>query len=278
MIGKIARGDAGDTGEHDVHELRRRHTGNPTPPSVPYVQRMEDLPYEDELPDFYGPEDEIEAELSELVDAGELCMGWDSERQEAIYWLPEPTPVAEPSGPVTHRRPRHAHKTHRHSKLYRRVVLTVAASVAPFFIGMMAEAAVDMHTERTHPVDQPDIAVDTAHAGTVTPAATTATAKNAGSTSHYGNYKPAGSSYTPAKVTVSPTAENPGSYVGTHRKVIGAAAPKAAKKPESPAPTASASASPSPAAPRPRHHRHRPHTAAEAVVGDLMGQVSSLLG
>jgi hypothetical protein len=143
-------------------------------------------------------------------------------------------------------------------------VLTVAASVAPFFIGMLSEAAMDMHAERAHPVDQSDVVSD------VTP-----DVQDAGDTAHYGAYKPAGStSYTPVKVAASPTITQPNAYVGKHRKVAAAAVTKAAKTPETPA----SKDAPKPSKHHPKHHpKRKPHTPAEAVVNDVLTPLETLL-
>jgi cytoskeletal protein RodZ len=278
----ISRAGRDDTGEQDVRELRHRFAGEPpTPtglPNEPHLRDKEDVPHEGALADFYGPEDDVDEELSALVDAGELCMGWDSEAQEAIYWLPE-----QPEQPQsTPKRSRRAPKPRSRSKLYRRTLLTLVASVAPFFVGMTAEAALDMHAERSHPRDRPDLA------GNDVPEPPSEHAT-------YTTYRPTGSAYEHAarhaKVTTSPTVEKPQSYVGKHRKALpekAVDAMKASKKPESttPKPAVKATAAPAatvrqaaqtPAAVPPAPAEQKPHTPIEAVVTGVLGTVDSLI-
>jgi hypothetical protein len=270
-------GTGDDTGEQDVRELRRRHAGNdPLPRSEPYVRHREDVPHERALPDFYGLEDDgIVTELSELVDAGELCMGVDPDSGEVIYWFPEAEEPEQPQPAPP--RSRRAHKQRKRSSLYRRTLLTVVASLAPFFVGMTAEAALDMHAERNHPMDQPDVVGDEIPS----PSPTAQTASDVTHTVH--SYRP----YVPvtttrrAGVTTSPTVEKPGSYVGKHRKALPkriATASKTPKKPESKAPEPAATTTPKPATAPPAPAKQQPHTPAEAIVNGLLGPVEAILG
>jgi hypothetical protein len=279
-------GTGDDTGEQDVRELRRRHAGSdPLPTYEPYVRHREDVPHEDALPDFYGLEDDgVDAELSELVDAGELCMGVDPATGEVVYWFPEEsTPAEEHGAPAPEPRNHRARRPRKRSTLYRRTVLTLVASVAPFFVGMTAEAALDMHAERAHPMDRPDVAGDEMPE----PAPT----EDVSDVTGYTHYVPASSGSRPltparhAKVTTSPTAEKPDSYVGKHRKALpkhAVAAVKATKKPESktpkPAATAPAKTATTTAPKPPSPPKQEPHTPAETVVNGLVGTLESLLG
>lgn len=278
MIRRDSTGD--DTGEQDVRELRQHFAKNePLPTNDPFVRHKEDVPHEGSLPDFYGLDDEIDMELSALVDAGELCMGWDSETQEVIYWLPEEPELAEQPEPAP-KHSRRAPKPRKRSKLYRRALLTVVASVAPFFVGMTAEAAMDMRSEPTHPLDQPDLAGADAPSPSDQPTT-------------YDDYRPTGAAYSNAarhaKVTTSPTVEKPGSYVGKHRKTLPkkvAETVKATKKPESktPKPDVKATpapavkATPAPAVTTPAAPKQAPRTPIEDVVTGVLGTVHSLLG
>ncbi|MGW0626130.1 hypothetical protein [Streptomyces sp. NPDC002758] len=281
-----------DTGEQDVRELRHRFAGEhsaPTGiPNEPHVRHKEDVPHEGSIPDFYGlgeEDDGIDEELSALVDAGELCMGWDSDTEEIIYWLPQETPLAEEPEPAPKRPSRRAHKTPRkHAALYRRAVLTLVASIAPFFVGMTAEAAMDMHAERTHPMDQPDMVGNEVPTPTPTAAATD-TPLDAEGTVDTSDYRPTGSSYAlaarHAKATTYPTTEKPGTYVGKHRKAHGKPTkvrPKASKKTESKPPRSHDGNPHRPRAVPPKHSEQKPHTPAETVVVDILGPVQSLLG
>jgi hypothetical protein len=277
-----------DTGENDVQELRRRHAGNdPLPTYEPFVRHREDVPHEDALPDFYGLEDDgIDAELSELVDAGELCMGVDPQTGEVVYWFPE-ADAEEPEQPKpAPRHSRRARKPRKRSTLYRRTMLTVIASVAPFFVGMSAEAALDMHADRNHPMDQPDMA----GAEVPTPPAP---AKAVAHSNTLDTYRPTGYSYESAagnaevttsptaKVPASPTAEKPGSYVGKHRKGLGrhiAAREKASRKTESETPRRSRSDDSEPPVASHTQSKRDPNTPAEIVVNGILGDVGSLLG
>jgi hypothetical protein len=272
----IWRDDASDTGEQDVRELRQRHAETaPAPRSEPHLRDKEDVPHEGSLADFYGLEDDgIEAELSALVDAGELCMGWDSETQEVVYWLPEVPELVEQPAPEP--RSRRARKPRKRSSIYRRTVLALAASVAPLLVGMAAEAAVDMHADSPHPMDQPDMA----GAEVPTPSATV----QAATTTGLSNYRPTGSSYQlaarHAKVTTSPTVEKPGSYVGKHRKALGkhiAESAKASRKTESKTPRHHLSGAPRPSVAPPSRTKQDPNTPAEHVVNSILGPVESLL-
>lgn len=256
-------GTGDDTGEQDVRELRRQASNEAAPRSEPHVRHREDVPHEHAIPDFYGPEDnviegdEVDAELSELVDSGELCMGWDSERQEVIYWLPEDNEVVGQREPAVKKRSLRARKPRRRSSAYRRVILTLAACIAPFIVGMAAEAALDMHAEHNPSMDQPDMV-----GNTVPDAATTKPRAGAPKRIRVYQLSDAGRAKTGkhAKVTTSPTVEKPGSYVGKHRKVIGDTIVKVVKAPRKvPAP------------------RQRPHTPAESLVISAMHPLHFLM-
>jgi hypothetical protein len=279
-MNSIRRDGRDDTGEQDVRGLRHRFAGEPTEPTgitnEPHVRDKEDVPHEGSIPDFYGLsyEDEIDAELSALVDAGELCMGWDSETQEIIYWLPEEPKAAE--------QPEHAptprsHRARKRSNVYRRAVLTLVASIAPLFVGMAAEAALDMRADSARPVDQPDMA----GAEMPTPPAP-APAVNLSTSLE--SYRPTGSSYQlaakHARVTTSPTVEKPESYVGKHRKALGkhlAERAKASRKTESKPPRHHLSGAPKRPVTSQAPHRLDSNTPAEHVVEGILAPVESLL-
>jgi hypothetical protein len=244
----------------------------------PHLRDKEDVPHEGSLADFYGLEDDgIEAELSALVDAGELCMGWDSDTQEVIYWLPEEPKLAEQPEHAPQPRSRRARKVSKRSNIYRRTVLTVVAAIAPLFAGMAAEATLDMHADRSRPMDQPDVA----GAEVPTPSATV---QAAATTTSLSNYRPTGSSYQladrHARVTTSPTVEKPGSYVGKHRKALGkpiTGRSKASRKTESKTPRPSAAVTPKRSVTLPSPTERDPNTPAERVVDGLLSPVESLL-
>jgi hypothetical protein len=279
MTRRDSTGD--DTGEQDVRELRRLYGGDEyAPKSEPYVRDKEDVPHEHAIPDFYGLEEgvpslqEVKDELSELVDAGELCMGWDEEEQSFVYWFPEGSDLVQQPAPAPEKPSRRTRKPRRRRNVYRRSLLILAASVAPFFFGMTAEAALDMHAEHKLPMDQPDMAGDEVPL----PAAS---AQDAAPVVHtYRHYVPA----TPArhaKATTSPNVEKPDSYVGKHRKTLPkpvATAQKKPKKPESKAPKPAATATPKPTAAPSVPSAQKPDTPAEAVVNTLLRPVAGLLG
>jgi hypothetical protein len=277
-MNSIRRDGRDDTGEQDVRELRHRFAGEPTEPTgitnEPHVRHKEDVPHEGSIPDFYGLsyEDEVDAELSALVDAGELCMGWDSDTQEIIYWLPEEPEAAEQPKPRSHR-------ARKRSNVYRRTVLTVVAAIAPLFAGMAAEAALDMHADSSRPMDQPDMAgavVPTPPAPAPSQAVTHSTSLD--------TYRPTGSSYRRAashvEVTTSPTVEKPESYVGKHRKALGrhiAERAKASRKTESETPRRHLSDAPEDPVTSHAPSKQDPNTPAEIVVHGILAPVASLL-
>lgn len=148
---------AGDTGEIDAQELRRRLTGE-RPPANPAehacVRQQEDVPNEEALPNLYvlAEPDEIDIELADMVADGELYCGWDEELSEFVYWYPEETELESAATPAPVKRRRRSLRSHRN--VYRRVFLTLVASIAPFFVGMVAEAGLDDHAQPG--MDQPD--------------------------------------------------------------------------------------------------------------------------
>jgi hypothetical protein len=244
----IRRDGRDDTGEQDVRELRQRFAGEPPMPpeavSEPHVRHKEDVPHEHAIPDFYGLQepDEVDTELMALVDEGVLNFGWDPEQQEFVYWLREDEPalVKQPD-PAPKPRSRRAKRSRRPKPLYRRTMLTLVASLAPFVVGMTTEAALDQWDHRHKPtMDQPDIASDDLPVPTATPTPT------------HNTFRPTRSAYQDAvrhaKVTTSPTVEKPGSYVGKHRKVIGnhLSNPSGKPKKDTSKPKNTAPASPTP--------------------------------
>ncbi|MFE2099542.1 hypothetical protein [Streptomyces sp. NPDC059468] len=290
--------DGQDTGEQDVRELRRLHAGGTHTPSVdnvPHVRHKEDVPNEGALADFYGLDEcefpsihEVKDELSDMVDAGELCMGWDAEQQAFVYWFPEEREVWEEqplpeSAATAHRRkaPRGRRKG------FRRALLTVAATVAPLFMGMVAEAALDDHVHHQTNTD-PDLADDNWQPQTVhtTPIANTSTLDNV-------ETRPDSDSYARhARPSTSPTVEKPNSYVGRHRKDIGTAVSRAnpgqQKKTTSKVPGNAAAAhaksitAPSASTPRtvpavPSRHKPKHENPVQEVVNNLLNPVESLL-
>jgi hypothetical protein len=281
-MNSIRRDGRDDTGEQDVRELRHRFAGEPPAPTGmpndPHLRDKEDVPHEGSLADFYGLEDDgIDAELSALVDAGELCMGWDSETQEVIYWLPEEPKLTERPEQAPKPHSRRARKPRKRSNVYRRTVLTVVASIAPLFVGMAAEAALDMHADSSRPMDQPDMA------GADVPApAPSAPVQDAVDTSS--DYRPNSSNYQlaakHARVTSSPTAEKHESHVGKHRKAPEkptTVRPKASRKTESKTPIPSPAVTAKPPATSDAPSRQDPNTPAEIVVHGILDPVGSLL-
>jgi hypothetical protein len=279
-MNSIRRDGRDDTGEQDVRELRRRFAGEPLAPTGmsndPHLRDKEDVPHEGSLADFYGLEDDgIEAELSALVDAGELCMGWDSDTQEVVYWLPEEPELVKHPAPKP--RSRRARKPRNRSSIYRRTVLTLVASMAPLLVGMAAEAGLDMHADRSRPMDQPDVA----GAEVPTPSATV---QAEATTTGLNNYRPTSSSYQlaarHARVTTSPTVEKPGSYVGKHRKALGrpiTVRSEASRKTESKTPRPSVAVTSKPPVTSHAPSKQDPNTPAEIVVNGILAPVQSLL-
>jgi hypothetical protein len=290
--------DGQDTGEQDVRELRRLHAGGTHTPSVdniPYVRHKEDVPHEDALPDFYGLDEcefpsihEVKDELSEMVDAGELCMGWDAEQQAFVYWFPEEAEevweeLAPEPAPTSRRKPRKGHR-----KGLRRALLTVAATVAPLFMGMVAEAALDDHVHHQTNTD-PDLVADDWQPTTLHTAPIANT-----STLGYLETRPDSDSYARhARPTTSPTVEKPNSYVGRHRKDIGTAVsgvkPGRQKKNTSKVPgnsaaahaktpTASDSSTSTTAPAVPSRHKPKHENPVQEVVHNLLSPVQTLLG
>jgi hypothetical protein len=285
-MNSIRRDGRDDTGEQDVRELRHRFAGEPPAPTGmpndPHLRDKEDVPHEGSLADFYGLEDDgIDAELSALVDAGELCMGWDNETQEVIYWLPEEPKLTERPEQAPKPHSRRARKPRKRSNIYRRTVLTLVASIAPLFVGMAAEASLDMHADRTRPMDQPDMAGADVPAPTPAPSTSVQDAVDTASVS---GYRPNGSSYENAakhaRVTTSPTVEKPESYVGKHRKALGkhiTVRPKASRKTESKTPRPSPAVTSKPPVTSDAPSRQDPNTPAEIVVHGILDPVASLL-
>jgi hypothetical protein len=293
----IRRDGRDDTGEQDVQELRRRFAGGfPAPADMPdhqpHVRDKEDVPHEGSLADFYGLEDddtpslqEVKDELSALVDEGELCMGWDAEEQAFVYWLREEPELAEEPEPSPERPRRSRRKARRRMSAPRRVLLTLAASVAPFLIGMVAEASMDMHYERTHPDVEPDMAdaeASTTGSDIEPQTATVALAQD---------YRPTAVDYANsgrhAAPTTSPNVEKSNSYVGKHRKEIGTPISKLAEEghgkkagPKHPHLAAGDPKKPHPAdSPgRKKPPRQKPHNVVEHVVSTVLGPVEALLG
>jgi hypothetical protein len=243
-----------DTGEYDVQHLRHRVAGDeisPTVPNVPYVRHKEDVPHEGALPDLYALGDEADAELAIMVEDGDLHCGWDAERGEFIYWLPEESewediPPEAPDTPIAqgkHRRPAPRRGG------ARRVLLTLAASVATLYVGMVAEASLGEHVQE---LEQPDEAADEwdiptqpTPAPTVTVATTsdfrpTANDYRAAMSTDFRptandyraamstDFRPTANDYRAAMSTghtgrhargpSTPEVEKPGNYVGRHRQ------------------------------------------------------------
>jgi hypothetical protein len=280
----IWRDDANDTGEQDVRELRQQHAETaPMPLNEPHLRDKEDVPHEGSIPDFYGLsyEDEVDEELSALVDAGELCMGWDSDTQEIIYWLPEEPKLAEQPEPAPKLRSHRARKPVARSSWQRRIMLTVAATIAPFFIGMTAEAAMDLHAQGTHPMDRPDMAGNDVPVPEPSKTAVATSAR----TAVVNTYRPTGSSYQMAaqspEETATTTADKPKAPAGKHRRVPtkhrDGARVKTSGKTESKTPNR-ADQTPLkhlPALSPPS--RPRIDTPVETVVTSILGQAESLL-
>jgi hypothetical protein len=240
----------------------------------PHVRHKEDVPHEHAIPDFYGLQepDEVDTELMALVDEGVLNFGWDPEQQEFVYWLREDDPalVKQPD-PAPKPRSRRAKRSRRATPLYRRTMLTLVASLAPFVVGMTTEAALDQWDHRHKPtMDQPDMASEDLPVPTAT--------------ATHNTFRPTGSAYQDAaqhaKVTTSPTVEKPGSYVGKHRKVIGNHLSKPSGKPKK---TAPASPTPSGAVAHTTPKRTAPTApdegrgAVQEVVHNVLAPVETLL-
>ncbi|WP_165425565.1 hypothetical protein [Streptomyces sp. BK022] len=218
------------------------------------MRDKEDVPHEEALPDFYGLDDaefptiqEVKDELSAMVDAGELCMGWDAEQQAFTYWFPadeeevwedlapEPTPTAR------------RRKTFR-PKGFRRAVLTVAATVAPLLLGMVAEASLDEHAQNRRPgLDHPDLAGGWAEEPTSAP---TSASIAADIVTEPFEARPDGDNYARhARPTAATATHMASSYVGRHRKLSGASVPKKtdAKRPDAKRTDSTTAKTPSPA-------------------------------
>jgi hypothetical protein len=172
----MRRDGAEDTGEQDVRELRRLYGGAPVdPPTLPlndigpYVRDKEDVPHEDAIPDFYGLDnafgesDEITDELLQMVEDGELCVGWLEERQEFGFWFPEeeaagrplvmPDSLLQQPTRVSRRRPKRPR--------FKKAILAIAATMtAPFVIGVCAYAAEEGEHRAHQELERPDLTSD----------------------------------------------------------------------------------------------------------------------
>lgn len=167
-------GGVDDTGEQDVSRLRRDLADGKLAASwlteFPFVRHREDVPHEGALPDLYGREDddedlpsidEIKTELSEMVDNGELCMGWDEEEQAFVYWVPQSTPE----------RPSHRAPRPRRKRTMSQALVTVIASMAPLCGGVaIAASAYNAHHQAAQHVTDPADVSDNAPAPQHTPA------------------------------------------------------------------------------------------------------------
>uniref|UniRef100_A0AAU3I6F6 Uncharacterized protein n=1 Tax=Streptomyces sp. NBC_01393 TaxID=2903851 RepID=A0AAU3I6F6_9ACTN len=220
---------AGDTGEIDAQELRRRLTGE-RPPANPAehacVRQQEDVPNEEALPNLYvlAEPDEIDIELADMVADGELYCGWDEELSEFVYWYPEETELESAATPAPVKRRRRSLRSHRN--VYRRVFLTLVASIAPFFVGMVAEAGLDDHAQPG--MDQPDGAAadwEAPSAPTAEPSTDSAPAVPLSSVSP--------SRARHARPVAGPAVEKPGNYVGRHRKSTSSAKARDSRAPGS---------------------------------------------
>lgn len=176
----VWRDDAGDTGEQDVRELRRAYEqireakpDGDLADSGPFVRSKEDVPHEGSIPDFYGrPEDttddsdDVEEELLQLVETGELCFGWLEDRGEFGFWFPEEEPATVPDPtpvptPATAEPVRRSHRRTRERPITRKILLGVAVSLAaPLSIGVAAYAADQGHRPPERNWDTPDLAAD----------------------------------------------------------------------------------------------------------------------
>ncbi|MFE9525131.1 hypothetical protein [Streptomyces sp. NPDC006631] len=182
-------GGADDTGEQDVRELRRAYEqirqAKPAADFLdvgPFVRHNEDVPHEGAIPDLYGQpdddegsEEQVEEELLQMVEDGELCFGWLEDRGEFGFWFPEeePATVADPAPEwapeavpeVTSPDPAPVRGSHRRPKerpLARKIFVGVAATLtAPFVIGVAAYAA-DHGNSGTNDtaLGRPDLAAD----------------------------------------------------------------------------------------------------------------------
>jgi hypothetical protein len=218
----IRRGGSEDTGEQDVRELRRRFA-EPTPITAPetYTPRQEDASHDTASSNFCGvvQGDEVSTTLAEMVDSGELHLGWDEQRQEFVYWVPEGVEISDgceeeedvfepiPVPALSSTRTRgHRRAPKPRSSICRRTVMAVVASLAPFFIGVAAEAAISKHAYQPG-MDHPDVTGNDWEQPEPDPTP---------------NYRPAtGGSGTVAKRTSTitpPTEQKAQDYVGKHRK------------------------------------------------------------
>jgi cytoskeletal protein RodZ len=92
-----------------------------------------------------------------MVDSGELHFGWDDERQEFVYWVPEgeeevehtysPVPAYAPAEEGSAPK-RGAHRARKVSKVRSRVGAVTVASLGAFLFGMVTEAALAQHAGR----------------------------------------------------------------------------------------------------------------------------------
>lgn len=126
MVSKIRSDDADDTGGQDVRELRERFSDGGQAPVV------EEATLTDE---------EIEAELLQMVDDGELCCGWIPERQEFGFWAvdtctsgtcaPDPEPCGQ-AAPVV----KPVHRRVATSRVLRRTLVTLVFVFATPLVGV----------------------------------------------------------------------------------------------------------------------------------------------
>ncbi|MFE4681630.1 hypothetical protein ACFRNJ_12430 [Streptomyces sp. NPDC056721] len=282
-MGTTRRDGRDDTGEYDVQQLRHRFAGGEIPPTVtnePYVRHKEDVPHEGALPDLYalGECDETDAELAIMVEDGDLHCGWDAERGEFIYWLPEESewediPLETLDTPIAqgkHRRP----APRRNGA--RRVLLTLAASVAPFYVGMVAEAGLGEHVQGLQQPDEAADAWDIPTQPTPVPTVTVATTSDFRPTAN--DYRAAVSTGRHARRPSTPEVEKPGNYVGRHRKTDTKTAPPKGPGASKRRVTASAkSKGKSAAAPGHLKHRCKEHNPVHEVACNVEKTLEDLL-